>query len=787
MMEATTATQTPLAAALSYAARGWPVFPVHSIRRQGTLCTCGSRTCGSPGKHPRTQNGLKDASTDERTIRGWWRQWPDAGVAIATGRGLVVVDVDSPKGGDESLVDARRALGELPDTVECLTGGGGRHIYLLAPDGVAVRSSAGQLGAGLDIRGDGGYVVAPPSLHQSGRRYAWEASSDPDDVTVAPLPEGWLARLTSKPRGGAGSPATAAETFGEGQRNDGLFRLARSMRAKGLDLEELEPALQAANVRRCVPPLDTQEVRALARSACSVAPGLSPEVQRERDQRQAEREHAGRRFRDHGTEAVAPQEDADAARAEADAERAAIQGEVVREPFVRGDSVELAEALLAELGAGHPVVHDRGAFWRYDAARGVFVELERAVVYRHVAGYAGALVGTRKPRALSLSDTAIKGVLSAAASYAARPGFFAEAPRGVCFADCWVTARDGEVVTEPHSPTHRATHVLGVPYSPGAAIPQWGRMLREVFRRERQDDTGIVARDEEETGAAVALLQEFAGASLVGLAPRHAVALVLVGPGNDGKSRVLNVLRALFPATAVCSIPPNAWGRGFLLAELAGKRLNVVSELPGTDVQDGDRFKQVVAGDAVTAERKYEAPFTLVPEAGHVFACNELPGTRDQSRGFWRRFAVIPCTRSFTADEEVKDIDRIVIGAELAGIAAWALEGAARLQREGQYTTPKASEEAKADWQEDSDQVRQWVKARCTVLPKGTLAWRETGLDKLYADYRSWAQANGHTPLASAKLGARLATLGHFHRSKDARAYRLELGRSPAKGDQDHG
>lgn len=781
MMEATTATQTPLAAALGYAARGWAVFPVHSIRRQGTVCTCGNRACGSPGKHPRTPNGLKDASLDPAVIRGWWQRWPDAGVAVATGRGLAVIDVDVHKGGDDALVDARRALGELPDTVEVVTGSGGRHIYLSVPEGVSVRCSAGQLGAGLDVRGDGGYVVAPPSLHQSGRRYAWEAGSDPDEVDVAPMPGGWMERLTARPRSVVGVGAPAAEVFGEGQRNDQLFRLARSMRAKGLDLEELEPALQAANARRCVPPLDTQEVRAIARSACSVAPGLSPEVEAERARREAEREHAAKRFRVRGVDEAF----ADEARAEADAEREAIQAEPdATSPLTRGDSVELAQLFLAEVGGDHEVVYDRGQFWRYDAPRGVWVEIERAAVYRHVASYAGRLVGSKKLRTLMLSDAAIKGAISAAASYAARPGFFADAPRGVCFADCWATARDGQVVTEPHSPEHRSTHALSVGYLEGASVTQWTAMLREVFRRERTDETGMVVRDDDETRAAIELLQEFAGASLVGMATSYAVCLVLVGTGNDGKSRVLNVLRALFPATAVCSITPNAWSRGFLLAELAGKRLNVVSELPGADVQDGETFKQVVAGDPVTAERKYEQPFNLVPEAGHIFACNELPGTRDQSRGFWRRFAVIPCTRSFQAHEEVKDIDRRVIAAELAGIAAWALEGAARLQQAGRYTTPKASEEAKAEWQQDSDQVRQWVASCCTVLPKGTPSWRETGLDKLYPAYRTWALANGHTPVASTKLGARLNLLGHFHRTADARSYRLQLNTSKGVSDE---
>ena len=760
---------TPLAAALSYAARGWPVFPVHSIRRQGTLCTCGRRDCGSPGKHPRTENGLKDATVDERTIRGWWQRWPDAGVAIATGRGLVVVDIDVHKGGDDSLVDARRLLGEIPDTVEVITGSGGRHIYLRAPEGVDVRCSAGQLGPGLDIRAAGGYVVAPPSLHVSGRRYAWESSGDPDEVEVAALPDGWLQRLTAPPRGKA--LGAAAEVFPEGQRNAGLFSLARSLRAKGLDEDELEAALQIANKKRCVPPLDTREVERIARSACSVAPGLSEEYAKKKAAREADQERAESRFRDRGTDAPGP------VTIELDDERLAIEGEMLP-AFERGDSVELARTLLDELAAGstHPVVYDRNQFWRYDPHRGVFVELSKPLLYRHVASYAGRLIRGKKPRALALSDTAVKGVLGAAAAYAADPGFFDAAPRGVCFADAWVTARDGEVVVEEHAPAHRATHALGVRYDAAARVDQWRSMLRQVFRREIVDEAGaVVGEDLGETERAIELLQEFAGASLVGMAATWAVCLVLVGPGNDGKSRVLNVLRALFPATAVCSIAPHAWSRGFLLAELAGKRLNVVSELPPGDVQDGDRFKQVVAGDAMTAERKYEAPFTLIPEAGHVFACNELPGTRDQSKGFWRRFAVIPCTRSFRPEEEVKDIDRLVVREELAGIAAWALDGAARLQREGRYTTPRTSEEAKAEWQADSDQVRQWVTARCDTLPPGTSSWREAGLERLYPDYRAWAQSNGHTPLASARFAARLKALGLEHRTKMARLYRLEL------------
>jgi len=266
--------------ALAYAARGWRVFPVYEIRERGTQCACGKKTCASPGKHPRSANGCKDATTDVDTIRAWWRRHPDASIGVATGAGLAVVDVDPGHGGNDTMEDLRRALGKLPDSVEVLTGGGGRHVYLAVDPATPVRCSAGQLGAGVDIRGDGGYVVAPPSLHVSGRRYMWESSSDPGEgVEVAPLPATWLDKI-KRPALRVVPPAgDQPAAILEGGRNAGLFSIARSLRAKGLSEAAVTAALHAENEVRCVPPLDTREVDTIARSACSVPAGLSPEYQ----------------------------------------------------------------------------------------------------------------------------------------------------------------------------------------------------------------------------------------------------------------------------------------------------------------------------------------------------------------------------------------------------------------------------------------------------------------------------------------------------------------------------
>lgn len=187
----TTSPSELLQSALAYASFGWAVFPVHSIR--DGRCTCGRPACTSPGKHPLTKHGFRDATTDPAIVAAWWKKYPWANIAIATGEKsgrLMVIDLDSkPEAGIDGEETWRQAAGNIPATVEVLTGGGGRHLYFAYPDGVDLKSGTGVLGPGVDLRADGGYVLAPPSLHISGRRYEWEASSDPiDGVAVAPAP-----------------------------------------------------------------------------------------------------------------------------------------------------------------------------------------------------------------------------------------------------------------------------------------------------------------------------------------------------------------------------------------------------------------------------------------------------------------------------------------------------------------------------------------------------------------------------------------------------------------------
>lgn len=176
-------------AARLYAERGWSVVPIHSL--EGGLCSCRRRDCPSVAKHPRTrwQERMVEPAAVEVVAR-WWARWPAANVGVVTGvvSGVVVLDVDPRNGGDSTLAALESDHRPLPETATVLTGGGGRHHWFGA-EGREVATTT--LGPGLDLKGEGGLVVVPPSRHASGRRYEWEEGGSPDEPEPAPVPT-WL-------------------------------------------------------------------------------------------------------------------------------------------------------------------------------------------------------------------------------------------------------------------------------------------------------------------------------------------------------------------------------------------------------------------------------------------------------------------------------------------------------------------------------------------------------------------------------------------------------------------
>jgi hypothetical protein len=181
--------------ALAYAAQGWPVFPVWWLAAPGACACSAGRECPpkQQAKHPIPPRGHNDASTDPEQIAKWWSLAPAANVGVAVPDGYAVVDIDPRNDGVASLEALEAQHGPLPGTRTATTGGGGLHFWFRLPPGLAL---PGQLGAGVDVKQLGGYVLAPPSNHASGGVYAWASAPD---APIADAPA-WLVAL-GRPRG----------------------------------------------------------------------------------------------------------------------------------------------------------------------------------------------------------------------------------------------------------------------------------------------------------------------------------------------------------------------------------------------------------------------------------------------------------------------------------------------------------------------------------------------------------------------------------------------------------
>jgi len=213
---------------------------------------------------------FQDRQPTAAEVAGWFGRWPEANVGIVTGivSGLVVLDVDARHGGAQSLSALETEHGPLPWTIAVATGGGGRHCYFSHPGGV-VHNKVG-LAPGIDLRGDGGGVVAPPSLHPSGRRYTWEPGCAPAQARLAPLPL-WLSQLAGPPHGRAGHPLAhwrelTRRRIPVGERNNTIASLAGHLFWRGVDTEVVFELLEAWNREHCEPPLAVEEVARVVES-----------------------------------------------------------------------------------------------------------------------------------------------------------------------------------------------------------------------------------------------------------------------------------------------------------------------------------------------------------------------------------------------------------------------------------------------------------------------------------------------------------------------------------------
>ena len=704
--------QSLLDAALFYASCGLHVFPLWPVAGDG-MCACGSQVCSGGGKHPRVK--WKDGATDNaETVRDWWTRWPDAGIGIATGARsrLWVLDIDKNSGGFDSLLDLQQEHGDLPDTYTVQTGGGGAHWYF-RHDGQRIANSAGRVAPGIDVRGDGGYVVAPPSPHRSGRAYAVTFDAPP---SLAP---DWLVGLVAG--GGGSGPRARSDNDRKitDNRNDTLMRQGCALRSAGLGRAAIEAALLAQNEALCVPPMSDAEVKKIAASCA-----------------QYEQGQPGRAL-----EKVSA--------AELMSSWAKEQGPI------RGvvDDTRIGREMLSEyewISKGVAPVFDQDQMWRC-TQRGVWIAIDERDQARTIQRYSGRMVitgydsktGDPQMKPLTISRSRVEGARKCAQDEAHRLGFFDAAPVGIGLANGFLTVDHRGWRLLDHSPENRCRFALPVEWNPDADCNRWMSYLSDVFQGPEMQDKAD-------------LLQEFFGACLAGIATKYQRCLVMYGRGRNGKSTAMDVLEGLFPPEARACVRPQEFTEDYKVATLRGARVNLCGEIPDGDVAGSDRFKSIVAGETVTARHPYGKAFTFKPEAGIVVSCNALPGSSDVSDGYWRRFLLLHFANQIQPQDMVRGLAQIILREELAGVLSWMVDGAIRLIKTGAYTVPQSSQAMVDEWRMQSNVVAMWVDEMCDLV---TAAAGVKSFE-LYREFRDYCQDRGYRPMAERRFIDRLKQMG---------------------------
>ena len=344
----------------------------------------------------------------------------------------------------------------------------------------------------------------------------------------------------------------------------------------------------------------------------------------------------------------------------------------------------------------------------------------------------------------------MSGAIKLAHDQIAKPGFF-DGVNVIAFADCVVRLDEKSgLKVQPHARENRARAGYPFAYEPNALPRRFLAFLFDLFR----DDT--------DRGEKECLVQEFYGACIIGNATRYQKALLGHGPAADnGKSTLSEMMSRCMPQGTTSSIAPQDWSHEYYRAALVGKHLNAVNELPEREIIASEAFKAIITGDPITGRIIRESPVTFRPTAGHAFFCNKLPGTSDQTDGFWRRFLVLTFNRSFQNDPARDPEMGAKLQEERPLIVSWLLEGAARLVRERSYTVPSSHAAAMAAWRKNANPIALFVDAELRALRLDESTTFGLYATELYATYKRWAESNGHRAVASNTFGSRMRDLGH--------------------------
>lgn len=568
-------------AALELIDMGFAVFPV-----------------AARGKKPVTTHGVNDWTDNPDTVRGWWAEHPNDNVGIACGTpsgGLLVLDFDvdeeKDKDGLATLYEWERVHGELPETAVSVTGSGGLH-YLYRTDRTNIHPST-NAELGVDVRCDGSYIVAPPSIHPNGRRYEWQ--DHPADAPIATANGAVYDFLDHIQRNG-GQDETRKENgkfklpdeIKKGDRDKTLFRYASHLRAIGRSDEEIENAVAGANAMRCKPPMRPSDIVRIVKSACKYERGEDHDA-------------GGMGKPGAKAEAIAPVR----------GKRGGLQHNNIAKLII--------ENRMARIIDGAPAIWN-GKRWEFGqrAINRCVLEIaddakkqDKAEVFSYIMDKAPAMS----------SDTAFDGRYY------------------VQFRNATYDVLAEDVV----EPTPEMYIIATLPIDLDLDVPA---NEADAFIESVADGDARTERALREIIGACECSRRVLSQSpmLIGRAGGGS------GKASNGKSTFLNWLRSMLGTENVSSLDIATLGQRFQAGRVVGKLANLGDDIPDCFLK-GDElsiFKKLVTGDAIYTDVKNGEGFEFRPSVSMVFSMNAVPRLSDTTDGVFRRLAFVPFRRRFS-------------------------------------------------------------------------------------------------------------------------------------------
>ena len=686
--------------ALYYAELGLAVFPL-----------------AYRNKVPAIEGGCKAATTEKSKIERWWNQNPRYNIGIATGNksnGLVVIDleVDKNKGidGYEVLRDWQNKHGELPETWQSITGRGGYHYFY--KDTITHSNKVG-LYEGVDIRGEGGYIVAPPSVHPNGNTYEWE--QEPKEYEIAQVDDivndffkGEKQRIDSEHKTNFKVP----ELIPEGKRVDTIVRLIASLRTKGLDDDAIKAAVRVENEKRCNPPLKEKELEK------AVFPALKRDWQVNSpyyNNFNAMNENDNK----YVNEVLKKLNELNA---------------VERFPMNDRGSADLFATVFMDVSRYNPTKKD---WMYYDGTRWV-ADQEGMRAKRNAKTLADVLV--RYSATVFLPDDKRQSYIKYTAgmmNYRSRNVMVTDA-KDLNFFENMELDKDDFLLNckncvldlsgdQPKALEHSADLLLSklcnANYNPAATCTLWEKTVNEIMQGDAEK---------------IKYLQKMSGRLLTGDTSEEEFYIFFGATTRNGKSTITELLLYLLGdyATTISpeslAIKANKDSRTASpdIAKLAGTRFVVASEPPRRMLFDSSLVKTLTGRDTVSARfLQFKPKFKLILNS------NYLPVISDKTVFSSNRVKVVPFERHFTEKEQNKHLKE-QLQQEIDGILNWCIKGLQLYRKEG-LEPPVAVQNATHEYSEDSDKVGKFI-SECLVKTNQNLAAKD-----VYEKYSQWCNDCG--------------------------------------------